>query len=443
MMAEAPAAASRDVRAPVLLSDAAAKDVMIAWLRGEFAAANAIIDALCGHLIQALGSDYEAVMAAIHRRRLNWIPLLQMQTYHSIAQVTAELQKATATAKGQKAMGSSGHAEDDSHSSDITESGCGEEEHVGENITVCSNHVEECESLVKLTKRFAAKEHVGGHRVNVVKGLRLYEDAFTKTQLSKLSDVVNELREAGRNQELSGETFVLFNKNTRGNKRELIQLGVPIFGHAKDEHSGSIEPIPALLQNVIDHLLEWRVIPEYKRPNGCVIDFFDEEEHSQPFQKPPHVDQPISTLILSESTMVFGHRLGVDDDGNFRGSLTLSLKEGSLLVMRGNSAEMAKHVTCPSPNKRVSITFFKLKPNLQQPPSPNPNIGLLSLWPPAATPPSPTMVIRAPVVMLNHKRLDAGTGVFLPWKAAPRKPARHLPPRAQRLRLLSSVGDRE
>lgn len=62
---------------------------------GEFAAANAIIDALCGHLSQLEGGrcEYETVFAAIHQRRLNWIPILQMQKYFSIADVTAELQK--------------------------------------------------------------------------------------------------------------------------------------------------------------------------------------------------------------------------------------------------------------------------------------------------------------------------------------------------------------
>jgi hypothetical protein len=74
---------------------------------------------------------------------------------------------------------------------------------------------------------------------NVVKGLKLYQDVFTRPQLSKLLDSINQLREAGRNHQLSGETFVLFNKNTKGTKRELLQLGVPIFGNTTDEHSGN------------------------------------------------------------------------------------------------------------------------------------------------------------------------------------------------------------
>ncbi|VVB03684.1 unnamed protein product [Arabis nemorensis] len=424
-----------DIPAPVLLSDSAA---MLTWFRGEFAAANAIIDALCGHIMEGSGSEeYSAVMAAIHRRRMNWIPVLQMQKYHSISQVTLELRAAT-TAKTSLLHKQHNDAllDDDSPTSDITDSGSREEEGVVEE-TMTIHEDESCEPppaslLIKhQSKRFSAKEHVRGHTSNVVKGLKLYEDVFTPTQLSKLLHSVNELREAGRNHQLSGETFVLFNKNTKGTKRELIQLGIPIFGN---EHS--VAPIPSLVQSVIDQLLQWRLIPEYKRPNGCVINFFDEDEHSQPFQKPPHVDQPISTLVLSESTMVFGHRLGVDNNGNFRGSLTLPLKQGSLLVMRGNSADMARHVMCPSPNKRVAITFFKLKQDsgkVQPPPTTNP----VTLWRPG----TPYGMVRAPLVMLAPppKRLDAGTGVFLPWTPpVSRKPAKHLPPRVQRLRLLSS-----
>ncbi|KAL5995830.1 hypothetical protein ACLOJK_025901 [Asimina triloba] len=87
-------------------TDTFARDAIIAWFRGEFAAANAIIDALCQHLSQIDGgsrrSEYEAVFAAIHRRRLNWIPVLHMQKYFSIADVVFELRRATAVRKVKK-----------------------------------------------------------------------------------------------------------------------------------------------------------------------------------------------------------------------------------------------------------------------------------------------------------------------------------------------------
>lgn len=34
---------------------------------------------------------------------------------------------------------------------------------------------------------------------------------------------------------VSGETFILYNQQVKGSKRELIQLGAPIFGHVKED----------------------------------------------------------------------------------------------------------------------------------------------------------------------------------------------------------------
>ncbi|KAK6788426.1 hypothetical protein RDI58_016951 [Solanum bulbocastanum] len=263
----------------------------------------------------------------------------------------------------------------------------------------------------------------------------------------------------------AGETFILFNQQVKGNKREMIQLGTPIFGHIKEEamcQKSNIEPIPALLQGVIDHLIQWNLISESRRPNSCVINYFDEGEYSQPFMKPPHLDQPVSTLLLSESMMAFGRALVSDSDGNYKGSFMLSLKQGSLLVMRGNSADMARHALCSSASKRVAITFFKVRTEMnnfvsdQQIP---PLTKAMTLWQPGVPTHYSTAngaangykimdvmpkwgFLRAPEVMLapvrpmvlNPRRIPTGgTGVFLPLS---RKPAKHIPPRAQKRRFL-------
>lgn len=528
-MAVGPAVSPTDGAAPLLgpammpmpapvtvVSDAVAKDAIIGWYKGEFAAANAIIDALCGHLAQLSGGgdEYASVFAAIHRRRINWIPVLQMQKYHSIADVMVELRNVgskkvemedqktcvengdvsrteenckseeakscldeekvkesdekVAESNGIGAAADEVADEEASPDSEITDAGSQEAQLNSVNEEICSKH-DECEARrtqIKLTKGFSAKESVKGHMVNVVKGLKLYEDIFTDTELCKLTDLVNDLHAAGINGELSGETFILFNKQVKGNRRELIQFGVPIFGQIKEDTTSNIVPIPALLEDVIDHFVLWQLIPEYKRPNGCMINFFEEGEYSQPFLKPPHLDQPIATLLLSESAMAFGRTLLSDNDGNYKGPLMLSLKQGSLLVMRGNSADMSRHVMCPSPNRRVSITFFRVRVDsnqFQSPQSPT-NNGAMTLWQPGMVSPY-TMpdgaapngyeamdvmpkwgVIRAPVVMVApvrpmvlspQKVPQSGTGVFLPWTMGSRKPAKHLPPRAQKGRLMA------
>ncbi|KAG8389386.1 hypothetical protein BUALT_Bualt02G0223800 [Buddleja alternifolia] len=409
-------------------SEAFAKDAIIAWFRGEFAAANAIIDALCGQLTQleggATAADYESVFAAIHQRRLNWIPILQMQKYYSIADVTLELKKvaekkredvksggctATFNEKEEKKNLETNPAEcDDNGGGDVVDEDF-TNSHENENTNSGSQEV----------------QHLPEH-VNVVRGLKLYEDIFTDVELSKLNDFVNELRVAGQNGELSGGSCY-------------------------------IEPIPPLLEGVTQHLIQWRLIPENKKPNSCIINFFDKGEYSQPFLKPPHLDQPLSTLLLSESTMAFGRMLVSDGEGNFRGPLMLSLKEGSLLVMRGNSSDTARHVMCSSPNKRISITFFRVRTDRENHlREKTPLSKAMTLWQPGNVPNPYTMsntdmipkwgVVRAPMVMLapvgpmvlNSRRMpNGGTGVFLPWNVGPRKPTKHLPPRAQRGRFLA------
>ncbi|CAI9785647.1 unnamed protein product [Fraxinus pennsylvanica] len=482
--------------------EAFAKDAIIAWFRGEFAAANAIIDALCKHLRQLEGgvpAEYESLFGAIHCRRLNWIPILQMQQYYSIADVTKELQKVEAKKSeerqvdekkieevngtfSEKSLESSveeleegnenggvepaveDFTQDDSRESEITDTGSQEVQPFLEHVDICSNH-EECEvrhEQIKMTKGFLAKEPVKGHMVNVVRGLKLYEDIFTDVELSKLNDFVNELRVAGQNGELSGETFILYNQQVKGKKRELIQLGIPIFGQIKDDAKGNIEPIPALLQGVINHLIQWHLISENRKPNSCIINFFDEGEYSQPFLKPPHLDQPVSTLILSESAMAFGRTIVSDNEGNYKGPLMLSLKEGSLLVMRGNSSDTARHVMSSSPNKRVTITFFRVRMETQNT-EVTPSTGAMTLWQSDVQTPyavsngtiSPYKamdmipkwdILGAPMVMLSPMRPmilsprripQGGTGVFLPWTVGSRKPAKHLPPRAQKGRCLA------
>lgn len=38
-----------------------------------------------------------------------------------------------------------------------------------------------------------------------MKGLKIYEDVFTTSEIMKVADFINEIRQAGRNGELSGK----------------------------------------------------------------------------------------------------------------------------------------------------------------------------------------------------------------------------------------------
>lgn len=132
--------------------------------------------------------------------------------------------------------------------------------------------------------------------------------------------------------------------------------------------------------------------------------------------------------------------------------------------MRGNSADMARHAVCASPNKRMTVTFMRVKTgahrlysptasranqamilwrpdgSIPQPTMPMP--GVIAYGPPAMIPfQTPAVMMAQPgeVVMTTSRRnspLHNGTGVFLPWAAVgPKKYTKHLPPRIQKRRL--------
>ncbi|KAJ6821466.1 uncharacterized protein M6B38_392400 [Iris pallida] len=212
--ATSPAAATAPVMPAAAAAAAApevyARDSLIAWFRGEFTAANAIIDALCGHLAQIGGgdADYEAAFAAINRRRMNWFPVLHMQRFFSIGEVSAELRRVAASRSAsagpeeeeEEAMtlpaadAESSPADEEKSSSSVRVSEETEEYSSGDSsdqkvhpeeingaaaddgseeaqaaslecVTICSDH-EECMTRperIKISKGFVAREPVKGH----------------------------------------------------------------------------------------------------------------------------------------------------------------------------------------------------------------------------------------------------------------------------------------
>ena len=81
---------------------------------------------------------------------------------------------------------------------------------------------------------------------------------------------------------------------------------------------------------------------------------------------PPHIDhtdfaRPFCTLsLLSEAPIVFGTTLRIVSEGVFEGSFSLPLPTGSVLVINGPSADVAKHAIPSVKRVRISITFRKV-----------------------------------------------------------------------------------
>lgn len=452
------------------------RDSFISWMRGEFAAANAIIDSLCHHL-KSVGEpgEYDGVIGSIQQRRCNWNPVLHMQQYFSVAEVFNALQQVTwkrqqqqqqqhrgggfydpvkvvgqgkdykrsgsvasrqnrveiavkdtqnstvefntpgnvangsgnlmgievpksdhkdvALAKYNDGLSTKPQVDNNSKSleslSTLSESLESESKEVNENPNSkgCTN--EHLEKPNIIAKTIIGSEILDGKTVNVVEGMKLYEDLFDDSGVKKMVSLVNDLRAAGRRGQFQGNTFIISKRPMKGHGRETIQFGFPIVdeetitGTSKDR---KIEPIPSLFQDFIERLMATQILTV--KPDSCIIDIYNEGDHSQPHMWPQWYGRPVCVLLLTECEMTFGRVIGTDHHGDYRGSVKLSLAPGSMLVMEGKSADYAKHAIPSIRKQRILVTLTKSTPK-QWAPHPHPPKHHVQV---ATTPPLPLPV---------------------------------------------------
>ncbi|KAJ0253418.1 hypothetical protein HA466_0111120 [Hirschfeldia incana] len=375
------------------------RDGFISWIRGEFAAANAIIDSLCQHLV-AIGDDqneYESVISTIQHRQASWSQVLYMQQFYSIADISYSLHQAALKRRphrrhygydqfGGRRSGSGfnkhhhhggggyrGGAEsvvrnnsETKVASDDKASSVADEKR--DNNLSYDKKLEEKdkECPASMAKSFVVEEMYEAKLVNVVEGLKLYEKIVDVNDVSQLVSLASNLRNAGRRGQLQGEAYVSYKRPNRGHGREMIQLGLPIADTMPDDDESSIkdrrriEPIPPFLSDIIERFVSKQIIPV--KPDACIIDFFNEGDHSQPHMFPPWFGRPVGILSLSECEFTFGRVIVSDHPGDYKGSLKLSLTPGCLLLVEGKSADLAKFAIHSIPKQRILITFTKSQP---------------------------------------------------------------------------------
>ncbi|KAH0940606.1 hypothetical protein HID58_000243 [Brassica napus] len=221
---------------------------------------------------------------------------------------------------------------------------------------------------VKRMKVFSCYEKVKGRRVDILEGLELHTGVFSAAEQKRIVDYVYELQEKGRKGELQERTFTAPHKWMRGKGRVTIQFGC-CYNYATDKagnppgilQHGAVDPIPLLFKVIIRRLVGWHVLPPTCVPDSCIVNIYDEGDCI-----PPHIDnhdflRPFCTVsFLSECDILFGSNLKIEGPGEFSGSYSLPLPVGSVLVLKGNGADVAKHCVPAVPQKRISITFRKM-----------------------------------------------------------------------------------
>lgn len=181
-----------------------------------------------------------------------------------------------------------------------------------------------------------------------------------------------------------GQTVIVGKRPLRGHGSVVIQLGVPIIeGPLEDENQkeAKVEAVPGLLHDLFDRFFKQGILPS--KPDYCVVDFYHAGEYSHPQQPPPWYGRPLCTLCLTECDMVFG-RVIFGERGDNRGPLKLSLSTGSLVVLQGRSADVAKRSIPASRKQRILLTFGKSVPRKLIPPE-----SAARFTPPLTPPPMP------------------------------------------------------
>ncbi|KAK9713246.1 hypothetical protein RND81_06G014400 [Saponaria officinalis] len=221
---------------------------------------------------------------------------------------------------------------------------------------------------VRRKKDFICLQRVNGKLTNILQGLELHTGVFSAVEQKRIVDHVYELAEKGRNGELKERTFTAPRKWMKGKGRVTIQFGC-CYNYATDKKGNppgilrrdEVDPLPSMFKVIIKRLIRWGVLPPSCVPDSCIVNIYDEGDCI-----PPHIDnhdfvRPFCTIsFLSECNILFGTDLKIEGPGEFSGNFAVPLPVGSVLVLNGNGADVAKHCVPAVPSKRISITFRRM-----------------------------------------------------------------------------------
>ena len=204
-------------------------------------------------------------------------------------------------------------------------------------------------------------------KVDVLEGLVMHREVISEEFEEELIAFVQTQCERGRDGELKKPTYLRASgARSQGNQREAIMYGGFFdFNRARPGKRGLVPSFPPILERLVDHLVNNNYLPSEVRPDSCIINRYDRGDCI-----PPHVDhssyyRPISTLsLLGEEPMLVGSRFRTVRSCTWAPTCgkSIPLARRSLLVLGGNSANIAKHCISSCSGPRISITLRKQPP---------------------------------------------------------------------------------
>ncbi|KAK1305154.1 hypothetical protein QJS10_CPB11g01454 [Acorus calamus] len=223
-------------------------------------------------------------------------------------------------------------------------------------------------SEVIRNKEYVHVEKVYGRSTNVLEGLELHERVFNSFEQQKIVDYIYHLQCMGQRGHLRDRTYSEPKKWMRGKGRVTLQFGC-CYNYSVDKKGNppgiirdeEVDRIPRLFKAIIRRLVHWSVLPPSCVPNSCIVNIYEKGDCI-----PPHIDhhdfvRPFCTIsFLIESNILFGSKLKIIGPGEFSGPVSIALSVGSVLVLKGNGADVAQHCVPGVHAKRISITFRKM-----------------------------------------------------------------------------------
>ncbi|XP_020578067.1 uncharacterized protein LOC110023143 [Phalaenopsis equestris] len=108
-------------------------------------------------------------------------------------------------------------------------------------------------------------------------------------------------------------------------------------------------------------MVQWGINQGNCIPISCIINIYEEGDCI-----PPHIDHHdfvrlfCTVSFISESSMLFSTDIEIIGPGEFQGPVEISLPRGSVMILKGNGADIAKHCIPGVRHCRVSITFRRM-----------------------------------------------------------------------------------
>lgn len=204
-------------------------------------------------------------------------------------------------------------------------------------------------------------------KVDLLEGLVHHKEVISKEFEDELISFVQTQCERGRRGELKKPTYLRASgARSQGNQREAVMYGGFFdFNRARPGKRGLVPPFTPILQCLVDQLMLNNYLPVACRPDSCIIN-----QYAAGDCIPPHVDhssyyRPIATLsLLGEESMLVGSRFRTVRSCTWAPVCgeSIPLARRSLLVLGGNSGNIAKHCISACKGPRISITLRKQPP---------------------------------------------------------------------------------